>query len=81
MSHQPPEDTEYAQWIVPSENIMFDREEFLRWNTLFGPVSVDACADDQGQVAQTTEFFCPKRSFLGSDVSGQCVWLNPRLIR
>ena len=77
MSHQPPEDTGYVQWIVPSENIMFDREEFLRWNTLFGPVSVDACADDQGQVAQTTEFFCPKRSFLGSDVSGQCVWLNP----
>ena len=56
---------------------MFDREEFLRWNTLFGPVSVDACSDDQGLVAQTKEYFCPKRSFLGADVSGQTVWLNP----
>ena len=46
MSHKTHEDTEYAQWIVPLENIMFDREDFLSRNSLLGPVSVDACADD-----------------------------------
>ena len=63
---------------IISSTWMFDRQEFCHFNREFGPFTCDAACDDDGHNSQVrNRFFCPSRTFLDSDVSGDCVWLNP----
>ena len=59
-----------------------DRPVFLRFNDDYGPFTCDAACDDEGRNAQvSTKFFCPARTFLEADVSGDCVWMFPPFSR
>ena len=57
---------------------MFDRSEFNRLSAQYGPFTVDAAADVNGNNAHvTTRYYSANDSFLNADVSGQNVWCNP----
>ena len=59
---------------------MFDREEFRRLDAAFGPFTCDAACDNDGANAHVAaRFYCPSRSFLKADVTGQTVWMVPPL--
>jgi transposase InsO family protein len=57
---------------------MFDREEFNRLSAQYGPFTVDAAADTNGNNAHVTaHYYSSASSFLDADIAGEKVWCNP----
>ena len=56
---------------------MFSRPDQQRYNLLYGPFTLDACADRAGYNAHVGKWCCPDFSFLDYDCAGECVWMNP----
>jgi hypothetical protein len=69
-THCPPTLKDRSDW-------MFDRREFLKLSTQYGPFTLDAAADDNGYNAQCKEFCSPRNSFFDYNVKGHTIWMNP----
>jgi hypothetical protein len=69
---------------VPSDVKKYDPEdwqfspfEFASLNQDYGPVTLEACVDDNGCNALTDKYVTKSQDFLQSDCQGETVWINP----
>lgn len=61
-----------------TNNWQFDREEFNKFNLLYGPFTLDACSDNLGHNAQVaSRFYSPDNTFFKANISGETVWCHP----
>ncbi|KAK9800185.1 hypothetical protein WJX73_005436 [Symbiochloris irregularis] len=58
------------------EDWMYQRERFLELDNEFGPFSLDAAANPNGDNAQCKAFCSKEDSFLGKELRGETIWAN-----
>ena len=54
----------------------FHPKEHAEYAAIYGPFTVDACADPAGENAVAKKFYHSQNSFLKANVEGENVWLN-----
>ena len=56
----------------------FHPKEHAEYAAIYGPFTVDACADPAGENAVAKKFYHSQNSFLKANVEGENVWLRER---
>ncbi len=59
-----------SDWVI-------NREVFNYYNQLYGPFTLDACADNDGRNAHCKKFCSPNKSIFETNVAGENSWFNP----
>ena len=60
-----------------TQDWMFDRKRYHDLNLEYGPFTLDAAANANGDNAQCKQYCSKARSFLDQDCKGQTIWMNP----
>ena len=76
-TRQPPPKRHSRPFQHHTNDWQFDRSEFAKFNNTYGPFTLDACSDSQGQNSHVTTFCSPDNSVLSRDLAGETVWCNP----